>query len=239
MLPILGVPGLRDNQSLPPPSCDCLPVSLSSYKDTKSYWIRTHPNDLQNKVTLARSRDWVLDISFGQGGGAQFNPGPTHPAQGLQFATSTSNASSWCNGRGLFQNPKWCPNRFLGGPEPPPTFHQSQPSASPEKSRLHRTPTVKAPLQLSGDARASVYLTDSCTGVRSRPRTKQALLNRQAAPRGTRDSPTQTLSQGFPMEKKHLVPNPSPATQPWLTLQTALRCPETSPARGQLIRAPI
>ena len=89
---------------------------------------------------------------------------------------------------------------FSGGPEPLPAFHQSNPSESPLSSLKHymctfwtasqppRTLTVVTTPAVREDASASVYLTDSCTRVRSRPRTKQALLNRQAAPKGMRDS---------------------------------------------------
>lgn len=67
-----------------------------------------------------------------------------------------------------------------------------------------------------GDANASVYLTDSYTGVRSKPRAKQALLNRQAAPKGMRDShPYKQSLKVSPLRKtshSQLLPNHSALT---------------------------
>ena len=80
---------------------------------------------------------------------------------------------------------------------------ESKPTSPHPDSRHHTS--------CRGDANASVYLTDSYIGVRSKPRAKQALLNRQAAPKGMRDShPYKQSLKVSPLRKtSHSQPLPS------------------------------
>ena len=160
-----------------------------------------------------------------------------HPWRGKSYPTcyaawpkkKKSNALSRCDERQLYSTPKPCPNGiFRRTWTPLPAFHQSNPLAGPlsrlkhhtctfwKASQLSRTLTVVTTLAVRGDANASVYLTDSYTGVRSKPRAKQALLNRQAAPKGMRDShPYKQSLKVSPLRKtshSQLLPNHSALT---------------------------
>lgn len=114
-------------------------------------------------------------------------------------------------------------------PIPLPASHQSNPWVSPLSGFKHHTsllegkPTSPARSSLTavpvpavrGDASASAHLTDSCTKGQVKAKDKTSIASQTGSPqRQEALTPRQTLSQGFPTEKKHLIPNSSPAIQP-------------------------
>ena len=182
-----------------------------------------------------------------------------HPWRGKSYPTcyaawpkkKKSNALSRCDERQLYSTPKPCPNRiFRRTWTPLPAFHQSNPLAGPlsrlkhhtctfwKASQLSRTLTVITTLA-SGEMPMLlfIWLTATLGSGQSQGQSKHCLTDRQPPKAWGTHTHTNSLSR-FPHWEKHLIPNSCPTTQPWLTLQTALRCPESSTAQGQFIRNP-